>query len=163
MSNEEEERQVIVCKMPDGKVAIVVPAEGVPVEDCASHVPPEALSHRVCSTADMPQDRNFRDAWTDDAKIINGITGDVEDSPTVDVDMPKAREIHKEHLRRKRKPELLELDILALMAIEEADSKMLAIVREAKRELRDCTDDPNIALAKTPEELKECSPALLKP
>lgn len=57
--------------MPEGKVAIVVPAVGVPVEACIKDVPKEALSYRVACESCIPNDRSQREAWTDDLEGDN--------------------------------------------------------------------------------------------
>ena len=74
----DKNRQVIVCKMPEGKVAIVCPAVGVPVEACIKDVPKEALSYRVACESCIPKDRSLREYWTDDLEGDN-----------VDVDLSK--------------------------------------------------------------------------
>jgi hypothetical protein len=98
---------------------------------------------RVATKEEIPTDRTFRQAWRD--------TG------TVEVDMPTAREIHRERIRLARAPKLAELDIAYLRATEDQDPIGEDIIGE-KQALRDATDDPRIEAAETPEELKAVWP-----
>lgn len=103
----------------------------------------------------FPTDRTFRNAWRDRG-------GKVE------VDMPHARELHRDRLRELRAPRLAELDIEYQRADEAASGKPGWMERlrgltaqdakgqiiAAKQRLRDVTADPRIEAAQTPEELK---------
>lgn len=82
-------------------------------------------------------DRTFRSAWKHDFTV----------------DMEKAREIHKRHLRAARRPLLDELDLEVWRAGPGDTAKWLE-VESRKQVLRDITDDPRIAAAMTPEQLK---------
>lgn len=95
----------------------------------------------------IPSDRTFRNAW--------------EDQGVVQINMEKAREIHKEVLRRLRTPKLAELDVAYMRADEIGDTAEKAIIAAKKQALRDVTADPAIAAATTPEELKAVRPAAL--
>lgn len=94
---------------------------------------------RDASSLTVPQDRTFRAAWQ-----FNG--------PAVEVDMAKARDIHRDNLRAERKPRLEELDIQVMRRMEEGVSAATLIAQ--KQALRDVTADPRIDAAATPEELK---------
>lgn len=86
-------------------------------------------------------DRTFRGAWTLDAGVIV-------------VDMDRARALHLEALRAARAPLLAALDVQYQRADEENDAEAKAEVIARKQVLRDITDDPRIAAAATPEQLK---------
>lgn len=88
--------------------------------------------------ADFHADRTFRNARKLD----------------LTVDMPKAREIHKDKLRRDRSPLMAALDIEAIRADEDGDKAKRAAVIARKQALRDVTARPEIEAAKTPAELK---------
>lgn len=88
------------------------------------------------------EDRYFRNAWKDNA------------GKKVEVDMPKAREIHKHQLRELRQPLLESLDVEYTRADESKDNTKKAEIVAKKQELRDLTADPRIEAATTPEELK---------
>lgn len=98
---------------------------------------------------ELPEDRTFRDAW------IDGIT-------KIDVDMVKAREIQKDVLRRERAPLLEKLDVDYMKALETGNTKLQAAITAEKTLLRDITKAPEIAAAKTPDELKALTLDALK-
>ena len=107
------------------------------------------VSHREIAVASIPADRTFRDAWVS----LGG---------RVQVDMPKAREIHRGRLRVMRKPKLDALDAEYMKALEAGDTARQASVAATKQALRDVTADPAIEAARTPDALKEVIPAALK-
>jgi len=84
--------------------------------------------------------REFRAAWQ-----FNG--------DAVEVDMVKAREIHREKLRRARKPLLEALDAEWFRAMESGGD--VASIVAKKEALRQVTKDARIESASTPEELLE--------
>jgi hypothetical protein len=107
------------------------------------------VSHRVIPNEAVPTDREYRDAFCD-----------VTPEPVIDVDIEKAREIHKDKLRRMRKPLLAALDLEMAMAFR---NPALQDEIEARRQtLRDVTADPAIVAASTIEELKAAVPAVLR-
>lgn len=96
-------------------------------------------------------DRYFRGAWKDDG------------GNTPAVDMPKAREIHRQHLRRMRAPLLEQLDTDYLRASEPGYiGRSAGDIAKAKQALRDVTADPRIDAAQTPDELKAVIPEALR-
>ena len=99
---------------------------------------------------DVPTDRQFRDAWA-----ISDVNSGV-----IEVDMDKAREIYKDKLREARDAEWKALDAAMMRALEDGSDKKKIIAR--KQELRDATDHPKIAAAKTPEDLLAIKPAGLE-
>jgi hypothetical protein len=94
----------------------------------------------------------YRDAWLD------------HDGSAPTHDMPKAREVHREHIRARRAPLLAEQD-LALMLVDE-DETLTAAVRLQRRRaviakkklLRDAPADPRIEAAQTIDELRAVDP-----
>lgn len=110
---------------------------------------PRGLTFSIVDSADLPQDRTFRNAWTVSDKAVG-------------VDMEKAREIHKENIRALRTP-LFEKNDVAIADAILSDDKEAKVAAAAKRDaLRDATDDPAIAAAQTPEELKLAIPDVVK-
>ena len=101
---------------------------------------------RDASSLTVPSDRTFRGAWQ-----FNG--------DAVEVDMTKAREIHKDNLRAERAPRLEALDVEFMQALE-AGTSTTAIATK-KQTLRDITDDSRIADASTPDALKALDIATL--
>lgn len=89
----------------------------------------------------VPQDRTFRGAWQ--------FSGDA-----VEIDMAKARDIHRDRLRAERASRLSDWDAAWFRAAETGDADAQAAIAEVKQALRDVTADPRIAAAETPDELK---------
>jgi len=94
---------------------------------------------RDAASLTVPTDRTFRGAWAFNEAVI-------------EVDMAKARDIHKDNLRAERKPRLEALDVDYMKALE-AGSGTDAIATQ-KETLRDITSDSRIAAASTPDALK---------
>jgi len=99
------------------------------------------VSHRVMKKDEQILDREFRGAWRDGGNKI-------------DVDIPLAREITKERLRKQRTPKLEALDIEFIQAVEQNDKKKQKEIGNKKQKLRDITKHSAIDSATTPEELK---------
>lgn len=99
---------------------------------------------------DESTDRYFREAWKDGGR------------GKPDVDMPKAREIHRRKLRRMRIPLMDALDVEYLQADERGEQQKKRDIGTKKQQLRDVTADPRIDAAQTPEELKAVIPEALR-
>ena len=85
-------------------------------------LPPK--SWRRINAADVPSDRSYRDAWTDDGRAIVH-------------DMPKARAIHLARLRKQRDARLAELDGPWMRATGQRDTAEADRVEAERQELRD--------------------------
>lgn len=96
---------------------------------------------RDAASLTVPQDRTFRGAWQ-----FNG--------DAVEIDMTKARDIHRDNLRAERAPKLAELDTAWFRAAETGDTTAQADIAAQKQALRDVTADARIDGAKTPDALK---------
>lgn len=95
------------------------------------------------------KDRSYRNAWTFvDGKVL--------------VDMPRAREIHKDKLRSLRAPKFSQLDMEYLRADEVKNEVEKARIAAEKQALRYVTDDPRIEAALNPDELRAVLPDILK-
>lgn len=105
-------------------------------------VPLDAINPRIVDASALPKSREFRDAWTDEF-----------DTPTVDVDMGRARDIFRDRLRDKRAPLLASLDVDYQRADEAGNAKAKREVTAKKQKLRDITADCRIEAAATPEDL----------
>lgn len=79
----------------------------------------------------------------------------------INVNMDKARDIKKDMIRAERTPKLAALDVDFMRAIEQGDTDLQATIAAKKQALRDATDDPAIAAATTPDELKAVVPTAL--
>ena len=94
---------------------------------------------RDVSEITIPKDRIFRDAWQ-----FNG--------NAVEVDMVKARDVHRANLRREREPLLQALDVEFMLALERGEDT--SAIAAKKQKLRDVTEDPKIEAADTPTKMK---------
>lgn len=149
----------IVYTRPDGGISIVTPIiNSYPVREeiteaeaeqrAWAKLPADAIGPRFVDDGGIPLDRTFRNAW--------------EDNGGVKVNMPKAREIHKDFLRGLRKPKLAALDVEYQIADESGNVALKSSISAKKQALRDVTDDPAIVAARNPAELKVVIPAILK-
>ena len=146
----------ILFTRPDGGLSVVTPVintrenitEDAALERAVKKLPSDAVNVRVVDASEIPTDRSFRNAW--------------EDSGKIDVNMPKAREIHKERLRQIRAPLLAKLDVEYQRADEQGDAALKAQIATKKQALRDVSKHSAIAAAKTPDELKAAIPDALK-
>ena len=57
--------QRIIYPTDDGGVAVVIPAPdcGLTIEEIAAKDVPKGKPFRIVGTADIPEDRTFRNAW----------------------------------------------------------------------------------------------------
>jgi hypothetical protein len=148
--------KVITYTRFDGGLSIVIPALNAQRKNETDDefierirnkdVPKDATSVHVIDAFKVPSDRTFRNAWKSD----------------LTVDMLKAREIHRNHLRQMRAPLLQTLDVEYQIADEQEDITKKRRIALKKQALRDVTIDPAIEEAKTPEELKAVVPTVLK-
>jgi hypothetical protein len=86
------------------------------------------------STATVPADRNFREAWSLSGTVISE-------------DLTKAKEIFKDKIREVRKPLLEAEDVVYMKALEADDATAKSASVTKKTALRDATDDTAIANA----------------
>lgn len=89
--------------------------------------PENALRVRIITDADLPGDREFRNAWSD-------VTAEAK----VDIDLVKAKNLKLAELRAARDVELLKLDKELMIALERGDN--LEGVKQRKKALRDATE-----------------------
>jgi hypothetical protein len=167
MNMRDFKNHLIVFKNTDGQVIIITPDFTNPqilsssLEEAVDHYSKQYtfinlknLAYRVVHHDNFPllpngeHDKSFRNAWTDD-----------NPTETIDVDMVKAIEIHKNKLRELRKPKLESLDIQYQIADEENNAETKKEIASKKQELRDVT---NQKWPSTPEELKNFIPDILK-
>lgn len=140
----------IVVKLNTGRVAIICPThEATPETMERDALASDGyMSHRYINDSQFPNDRTFRNAWTDD-----------NPTETVDVDVPKAKEIKKDMMRKDREPLLKKLDIAFMIATEQNDNAAQSTIAAKKQELRDVT---TLELPDDVEELKYFTPDCLK-
>lgn len=123
----------IVVKRSDGGVSILIPThEATPETMLRDALRVEGyVSHREISDDSIPSNRIFRNAWTDDLP-----------TPTIDVDLTKAKSIKLDQFRILRAPLLAKLDIQFQRALEEANETKKADIINSKQILRDVTSIP---------------------
>lgn len=141
--------EVIVYKNSDGSCGIIIPVD-FSIEESVQHVP-AGCDYRITTRDNLPQDRYFRDAWTDH-----------NNSETVDVDIDKARDIKMDKIRAIRDVKLAELDLPALQAVSKGDAEEIARLEEKKQTLRDIPQNVDLSVCQTLEELKEFIPEELQ-
>ena len=93
------------------------------------------------STATVPSDRHFRNAWSLSGK-------------TITEDMTAAKVIFKDKIREVRKPLLEEQDTLFMKALEDDDSSAQSTIKTKKKALRDAPAASAITNADTITKLK---------
>ena len=119
----------IIYTNSDGTVSIITPAGDV--NDAIKDVP-SGLSYEIVEDSVIPTDRSFRNAWKQNSK-------------TIETDMTKAKEIHKDKIRIARTPKLAELDIEFQKALETSSSTTDIIAK--KQALRDAPAASGISTA----------------
>lgn len=89
---------------------------------------PKGADYRIADKSHLPEDRSFREAWSDTGK-----------SDYIHIDIPRAKEVKKNQFRELRKPLLEKLDIESMKAMEGGDTQALEIIKNKKQKLRDIT------------------------
>lgn len=130
----------VVINNGDGTVGILIPVnQAMTLKEIIKKDVPSDKKHRIVDISQIPPDRLFRNAWTD-----NNATD------TVDIDMPRAKEIAHVIRRRGRDKQMSPLDIKSTipseMAQAEADREIVRI-SNAKLQI-------DIDKASNPEKLK---------
>ena len=130
----------------DEGVAIISGAPGkTESEILNASVPHNALKVRSILPENLPQDRYFRDAWTDQ-----------NPGSQIDVDLIKAQAIQMNNIRSLRDQKLKALDVEQLKVL--ADPIKVAEIDAQKQVLRDIPQTFDLTIAVTPEELKVLLP-----
>ena len=93
------------------------------------------------STATIPSDRHFRNAWTLNGKVISE-------------DMTEAKKIFQDKIREVRRQLLEEQDALFMKALEDDDSSAQSTIKTKKKALRDAPAAKAISDADTIAKLK---------
>ena len=126
----------IIYTNSDRTVSIISPAGDV--NDAIKDVP-DGLSYEIVEDSAIPTDRTFRDAWKQNSK-------------TIETDITKAREVHKQNIRNARQEKLAELDIEFQKALETSSSTTDIVTK--KQALRDAPADSAINSATSEAQLK---------
>jgi hypothetical protein len=139
----------IAITKADGSVAVMTLGKRVDPSD------DEALAREVETTGLAAAPSAWRRVETDDfpAGASEYFEALRDDGTAITVDLPKARELHRERLRREREPLLEALDVEYQRADEENRPAEKAAVVRAKKALRDVTADPRLEAAQTIDDL----------
>lgn len=137
--------QVIVYTRPeDGGVSVVYPTGETTLETVLEQVPEGALNVRVTDAQNIPSDRTYRNAWTDQ-----------NPGEQVDVDLEKAKQIHMDRIREARNEKLLALDTEQMKSLR--DPEKLLEIEDQKQVLRDLPETFELQ-ADNPDALKALWP-----
>lgn len=117
-------------------------------EIAARDVPPDTTWH-IVDSANIPEDRYFRDAWK-------------QEDGAISVDMNKAVDVHKNFLREQRAPLMEALDVKYMRADETGNGASKTSIAARKQALRDITSHSEISSATTLEELKSAALSVLE-
>jgi hypothetical protein len=146
----------IIYTRPDGGLSIIHPIRNTypklealtdeeVLERAKKDIPKGAINVQIIDESEIPKDRYFRNAW----KAGQG---------TIEHDMLKCRELHREKMRLARKPLLETLDVEFMKALESGGPSLVEDIKSKKQKLRDITTHPDIEAAQTPEALKAVWP-----
>ena len=119
----------IIWTEPSGQVAVLYPIEAI--ENCIKDVP-DGLSYHIVEDDEIPKNTFFERAW----KIVDG---------KIEMDIVKARDVHRENIRIARQEKLEELDI-EFMKAQETGADTTDIVAK-KNALRNAPADSDIDAA----------------
>lgn len=137
----------IIYTKPDGTVSVVYPAAKKDVEKTCGpmtddeynryikeqiysrSIPKDATNIREIDDTDLPQSREFRNAWVD-----------VTPESRIDICCTKAKEIKLQKLRQTRNKKLTELDVDFIKALESNDEAQVQEIKAQKNQLRDITN-----------------------
>ena len=113
----------------EGGVSILIPAPNCPLtlEQVIAKDVPAGRDKDTLEASDLPNDRTYRSAWT-------------KGTGRVDINVDKAKEIHKDKIRAVRDPLLEAEDVAYMRADEEGNNSGKQAVRARKRALRDATN-----------------------
>jgi hypothetical protein len=100
------------------------------------------VSWRRVEPGDLPSDRAYRPAWTDDGKRVVH-------------DIGKAREWHRTLIRKMRAPAMAQLDGEFMRALGQGKKAEQDTVEAERQKWRDAPADPRIDAAQSVEELKQ--------
>lgn len=117
-------------------VSIVMPTGEIPLEQVAIKDVPADTPYIFVTEADLP-DNDFFNAW----EMV---------SETIQVNLNKAKELHKEKIRAARKPLFEALDVQFQRALEDGEDTKEIVAK--KKALRDATIIPDTI--QTTEDLK---------
>jgi len=138
----------IIYTQDNGVVAVVVPTKDIE-KTIERAVLPYTDSYEIIDKSEIPTDRTFRNAWKKDGKKIK-------------TDMPRARNIHLNNIRKKRDKRLKEKDIEWQIAMEKGLTDKAQAIATEKQTLRDIPQTFDLDQYTEPDALKDACPDELK-
>lgn len=133
-------KKLAYTRPEDNGLTIIIPASKESIEQILGSLTDEEYEQQVINRAipegvdyveiddnDIPESREFRNAWK------------IQDNK-IDFDLDKARDIQLERIRKAREPHLKELDTAYIVADEQEDDARKQEIKEAKQALRDITE-----------------------
>ena len=144
----------IIYTQSNGVISIITPISGAinpntgkefTMQEIADKDVPVGIStYSIVDDSKVPTDRTFRNAWVGNSVGVS--------TATIDEDMTKAKEVHKDNIRLARTPLLTELDVEYQRATESsADTSTIVAKKQA---LRDAPAAAGITTAANTTELK---------
>lgn len=140
----------IIYQNDEGGVSVITPVIndeiGLTIGEIATKDVPSGKAFQIVDDNEIPKDRIFRNAW----KKGNG---------KVEVDMPKARIIHMDRIRKVRDTELEKSDKEVVRVLE--DGGNLTALKAKRKKLRDIPKDFDLESVNTSDGLKNKWPVEL--
>ncbi len=137
----------IIYENEEGGVSIITPVineiENLTIEEIAAKDVPGNTPFEIVNDMVLPADRSFRNAWVKNVKKII-------------IDMPKARLIHMDIIRRSRNSDLEASDKELVRAME--DGADLTPIKAKRQKLRDIPQKFDLSEYNTPQTLKTAWP-----
>lgn len=122
-----------LINLASGKISIITLINGDIDSELAKFkstlVDDEIIGYRLLTDSDIPESREFRDAWVD-----------ISESSKIDVDVVKAKEAKLDQLRYKRNLALEDLDPQFVKALSMSDEIKLVEIKAEQQRLRDITE-----------------------
>lgn len=115
-----------------------------------------AVEKVECTTADIPSDRTFRNAWD----IDKDASDPTYSGKRIKLNLPKGQEIAKDKIRETRAPVMSRLDVEYMQADEAGNSAGKSAAAAKKQTARDATSDARITAATNEVELKSAMEAI---
>jgi hypothetical protein len=135
----------ITYPQANGQVAVIIPADpSLPIKEIAAKDVPSGVPYKIVDSLDIEDD--YFDAYE-----FHSETGS-------QININKAKDIHKNKFRNARKPLLEALDVAFMRAVETGDTAKQAEIAAKKQALRDIT---KTNLPNTLEKLKAVWPSIL--
>jgi hypothetical protein len=136
------ENRVIILKNDDGSLETIYLNNNTSIERCIESYSLNEKEHIYLEKEDVPMLKNFE--YYKAYELINSI---------IEINMPKARDIHRVALRSERASRLAALDVAYMRAQEREDTAAAKQIAAQKETLRNIPTHPAIDAAQTPEEL----------